>query len=211
MKNWFTELNAINVNDHVKQKHGLTYLSWMWAWIELKKRYPLSYFTVHETEDGMLVWKDPIGGHTKTSVTIVWEEEDGLKEHTVTEYLPVMDLRNNSVPYDNIDSMMVNKTIQRGLTKCIARLGLGAYIFVSEDNPEEDKMVAGLQAEIASLAAKKAKLSDKAKEQVAKLCKDAEREANPDLKDELISGNYMNIDDSAILDKLKKNLTAIRK
>lgn len=55
MKNWFTELNAINVNDHVKQKQGLTYLSWMWAWIELKKRYPLSYFTVHETEDGMLV------------------------------------------------------------------------------------------------------------------------------------------------------------
>ena len=68
MAKWFEELSAVNVNEHIKQKNGLNYLSWMWAWQELKKRYPLSYATVHETEDGMLVWRDPIGGHVKTSV-----------------------------------------------------------------------------------------------------------------------------------------------
>ena len=55
MHNWFAELSAVDVSAHVKQKNGMNYLSWMWAWAELKKRYPLSYSTVHETEDGMLV------------------------------------------------------------------------------------------------------------------------------------------------------------
>ena len=30
--NYFEKLNAINVNDHVEKKNGLTYLSWAWAW-----------------------------------------------------------------------------------------------------------------------------------------------------------------------------------
>ena len=141
MAKWFEELSAVNVNEHIKKKNGLNYLSWMWAWQELKKRYPLSYATVHETEEGMLVWRDPIGCHVKTSITLVWSEKDVenneiLKEHTVTEYLPVMDFKNKAVPYENVDAMMVNKTVQRSLTKCIARLGLGSYIFVDEDLPE---------------------------------------------------------------------------
>jgi len=136
MKNWFKELSSINVNDHVEEKNGLSYLSWMWAWHELKIRYPLSYAKVYETDDGMLVWKDPVGCHVKTSVTIVWEEGEELKEHTVTEYLPCMDFRNKAIAYDNVDAMQVNKTIQRSLTKCIARLGLGGYLYASEDLPE---------------------------------------------------------------------------
>ncbi|MBQ1573238.1 MAG: DUF1071 domain-containing protein, partial [Clostridiales bacterium] len=35
-------------------------------------------------------------------------------------------------------SMDVNKAIQRGLTKAIARHGLGLYIYAGEDLPEED-------------------------------------------------------------------------
>lgn len=136
MVNWYKELSSINVNDHVEEKNGLSYLSWMWAWHELKIRYPLSYATVHETEDGSLVWKDPSGCHVKTSVTIVWEEDGELKEHTATEYLPCMDFRNKAISYDNIDSMQVNKTIQRSLTKCIARLGLGDYLYTKDDLPE---------------------------------------------------------------------------
>ena len=65
MVKWFEELSAVNVNEHIKQKNGLNYLSWMWAWQELKKKFPLSYATVHETEDGMLVWRDPIGWQGK--------------------------------------------------------------------------------------------------------------------------------------------------
>ena len=65
-ESFYDVLSNIDVKDRIKQKNGLNYLSWMWAWHELKKRYPLSYATVHETEDGMLVWKDPNGAHVKT-------------------------------------------------------------------------------------------------------------------------------------------------
>ena len=211
MINWFTELSSIDVTDHVSQKNGLNYLSWMWAWAELKKRYPLSYATVHETEEGMLVWKDPIGGHVKTSVTIVWEDENGLHEHTTTEYLPVMDYKNKAVAYDDIDSMLVNKTIQRSLTKCIARLGLGGYLFAKEDLPEEMTKTTKLKEDIKALVTKKCALSEKAKAKVADLCKEAEKKANPDLEDDLISGNYNNIEDIEVLTTLKKQLMAVRK
>lgn len=212
MKNWFVELSSINVNDHVKQKNGLNYLSWMWAWSELKKRYPLSYATVYETEDGMLVWKDPIGCHVKTSVTIVWEEDDGTtREHTVTEYLPCMDFKNKSYPYENVDSMVVNKTIQRSLTKCIARLGLGGYLFANEDIPEDVAKATALQTEILALMQKKCNLSEAAKEKVGKAAKEAEKEFDPSLEDDMITGNPKNIDDVEILEKLKKKLLAIRK
>lgn len=155
MKNWFNELNAIDVGEHIEKKNGLSYLSWMWAWTELKKRYPLSYSTVHESPEGLLVWRDPIGCHVKTSVTIVWEEEDGLHEHTVTEYLPVMDFKNKAIPLkykdgiieDGPDAMAINKTIQRSLTKCIARLGVGGYVYAGEDMPEESEDVKAAKEE----------------------------------------------------------------
>ena len=46
---------------------------------------------------------------------------------------------------------------------------------------------------------------------VFKLCKEAEKEANPDLDDELITGKISNINDVAILENLKKKLLAVRK
>lgn len=210
MVNWFTELSAVNVNDNVKQKNGLNYLSWMWAWQELKKRYPLSYATVHETPDGMLVWKDPVGCHVKTSVTIVWAEDNEIKEHTVTEYLPCMDFKNKAVPYDSVDSMQVNKTIQRSLTKCIARLGLGSYLYVNEDLPEEDIKIAAKIERVDALAKKKAAISEKAKNKVKELCIEAEKKANPEIDEEAISGNYKNINNVDILDDLLKQLSYIR-
>ena len=147
MKKWFAELSVIDVNEHIEKKNGLSYLSWYWAWSELKKRYPLSYATVHENEGGSLIWPDPIGCHVKTSVTLVWEEEDGKHEHTVTEYLPVMDFKNKSIPMANVTSMDVNKTVQRSLTKCIARLGLGGYVYAGSDLPEEPEEVKQAKAE----------------------------------------------------------------
>ena len=204
MVKWFEELSAVNVNEHIKQKNGLNYLSWMWAWQELKKRYPLSYSTVHETEDGMLVWRDPIGCHVKTSVTLVWSEQDAegneiLKEHTMTEYLPIMDFRNKAVPYENVDAMMVNKTVQRSLTKCIARFGLGSYIFVDEDLPEEEKKkeakkeaerseLEEINTRCFNLAKEKSKIDN---EKVVALCKKYVSNGNPK--------RITNIDDSKSL------------
>jgi len=212
IENWFKELSEINVNDYVREKNGMKYLSWMWAWQKLKERFPLSYSTVHETEDGMLVWRDPIGCHVKTSVTIVWFDDDNIKrEHTVTEYLPCMDFRNNAIPYDKVDAMAVNKTIQRSLTKCIARLGIGGYLYMNEDIPETEGKILELQEVVKGLAKSKSKLSDKAQEEAINLCKTAEKETNPDLDDSYITGKIENINDIDVLEKLRKQLLKIRK
>lgn len=130
----FEQLNRINVNDHTERKNGLTYLSWAWAWGELKKLYPESYYTVYESRDGLIYHTDGRTCWVKTGVTLV----DGEKNLEHIEYLPVMDMRNKSISADNVTSFDVNKAIQRSLTKAVARHGLGLYIYAGEDLPEEE-------------------------------------------------------------------------
>ena len=127
----FKTLNAINVNEHVEQKNGLTYLSWAWAWAKVKELYPDATYTVYENKDGLNYHTDGKTCWVKTGVTI-----NGL-EHV--EMLPVMDYRNSSIPADKVTSFDVNKAIQRSLTKACARHGLGLYIYAGEDLPEEVK------------------------------------------------------------------------
>lgn len=132
-KSVFETLNAINVNDKTEKKGNLTYLSWAWAWGEVKKAYPDATYTIYEREtergpvnyftDGVTCW-------VKTGMTI-----NGL-EHI--EMLPVMDFSNRSVPLAKLTSTDVNKAIQRSLTKAAARHGLGLYIYAGEDLPEEE-------------------------------------------------------------------------
>ena len=127
-KSVFEVLNAIDVNGHTEKKNGLTYLSWAWAWAEIKKRYPGAFYTIYENKDGLLYHTDGRTAWVKTGVTI-----EGL-EHI--EYLPVMDYNNKSIPLERITSFDVNKAIQRSLTKACARHGLGLYIYAGEDLPE---------------------------------------------------------------------------
>lgn len=134
MDNYFADLNAVNVNEHTEKKNGLTYLSWAWAWGELKKRHPLSFYTVYENKDGWNYFTDGKTAWVKTGVTVVLEGETQL-EHI--EYLPIMDTRNRSIPAENVTSFDVNKAIQRSLTKACARHGLGLYIYAGEDLPED--------------------------------------------------------------------------
>jgi hypothetical protein len=131
MDNYFTELNAVNVNDRTETKNGLTYLSWAYAWGELKKRYPDSTYTVYENKDGWNYHTDGKTAWVKTGVTV-----NGI-EHI--EMLPVMDFRNNSIPLDKVTSYDVNKAIQRSLTKAVARHGLGLYIYAGEDLPDGEE------------------------------------------------------------------------
>lgn len=132
--NAFKTLNSINVNDHTERKNGLTYLAWAWAWGELKKLYPESFYTVYENKDGLFYHTDGATCWVKTGVTLV----DGDKQLEHIEYLPVMDMRNRSIPAGNVTSFDVNKAIQRSLTKAVARHGLGLYIYAGEDLPEDE-------------------------------------------------------------------------
>ena len=129
----FETLNQVDVSGHTEKKGNLTYLSWAWAWGELKKRYPMSYYTVYEAANGCLYHTDGKTCWVKTGVTLV----DGETQLEHIEYLPVMDARNKSIPIDQVDSFAVNKTVQRSLTKAIARHGLGLYIYAGEDLPED--------------------------------------------------------------------------
>lgn len=130
MASTFEKLNAINVNEKTEQKNGLTYLSWAWAWAEVKKVDPKATYTIYENINGWNYHTDGRTAWVKTGVTV-----DGI-EHV--EYLPVMDFRNKSIPVDNLTSFDVNKAIQRSLTKACARHGLGLYIYAGEDLPEAD-------------------------------------------------------------------------
>lgn len=133
-KSVFEVLNAINVNEHTEKKNNLTYLSWAWAWAEVKKHYPDAFYTIYENRDGLNYHTDGRTCWVKTGVTI-----NGL-EHI--EYLPVMDFRNASISYDKVTSFDVNKAIQRSLTKAVARHGLGLYIYAGEDLPEDERTAA---------------------------------------------------------------------
>jgi len=131
-KSLFEQLYAIDVNEKTEKKNGLTYLSWSFAWAEIKKAVPDATYTVYEREtdfgsvnyftDGKTCW-------VKTGLTL-----NGL-EHI--EMLPVMDFKNQSIPLNAITSTAVNKAIQRSLTKAAARHGLGLYIYAGEDLPED--------------------------------------------------------------------------
>lgn len=130
-KSVFSTLNAVNCNEHTEKKNNLTYLSWAWAWAEVKKLYPNASYTIYENEQQWNYFTDGKTCWVKTGVTI-----EGL-EHI--EYLPVMDFRNKSIAADKVTSFDVNTAIQRSLTKACARHGLGLYIYAGEDLPEDEQ------------------------------------------------------------------------
>ena len=133
----FEKLSSINVNSKVDKKSNLTYLSWAWAWSEVKKACPDATYKMGETE-----YDEAIGFMCHSTVTIAGE--------TLEMWLPVMDSSNKSmkkvaysyttrygekqvVPATTFD---INKTLMRCLVKNLAMFGLGIYIYAGEDLPE---------------------------------------------------------------------------
>jgi hypothetical protein len=127
-KSVFQTLFDVNVNEHVERKNNLAYLSWAFAWAEVKKRFPNANYRIYENANGWNYFTDGRTCWVKTGVTI--EEIEHI------EYLPVMDYKNKSISAEQVTSFDVNKAIQRSLTKALARHGLGLYIYAGEDLPE---------------------------------------------------------------------------
>jgi hypothetical protein len=127
----FSKLFTINVNDKTEKRGAHTYLSWAWAWAEAKKVFPSMNRHVYEDINGHNFFNDGRTCWVKVGVTI-----DGL-EHI--DYLPVMDFKNASVPFEKITSFDVNKAIQRSTTKALALHGLGLYIYSKEDLPDGEE------------------------------------------------------------------------
>lgn len=145
-KNTFDILNAVNVNEHTETKDTgkvkLTYLSWAWAWSEVKKRFPDASYEIIKFNGLPYVYDEKTGFMVYTTVTI-----DGI---THEMWLPVMDGNNramlahayevktkyNSFTVQPATMFDVNKAIMRCLTKNLAMFGLGLYIYAGEDLPE---------------------------------------------------------------------------
>ena len=144
-KSVFETLFEINVNDHIEKKKDLTYLSWPYAWAEVKKKYPNATYKIHLFGEKQLpyVFDESVGYMVFTDVTI--------NDLTHTMWLPVMDSANKTmksacytyntkfkkdIPVEAATMFDVNKTIMRCLVKNLAMFGLGLYIYSGEDLPE---------------------------------------------------------------------------
>lgn len=152
--NVFETLNGINVNGHTEVlKVGdkkFTYLSWTWAWAELKKAYPDATYNIHKFGENRLPYVyDPNTGYMVfTDVTI--------NGQTYEMFMPVLDGANKAMkdkPYTyevkfkntkiektvNAATMFdINKAIMRCLVKNLAMFGLGLYIYAGDDLPEPE-------------------------------------------------------------------------
>lgn len=133
IKNVFETLNAIDVNGKTEKKGNLTYLSWAWAWAEVKKHYPDATYEIKKFGESQKPYLEDehTGYMVFTEMTI-----NGL---THEMWLPVMDFKNKAMPIGQATMFDVNKTIMRCLTKNIAMFGLGLYIYAGEDLPEQAK------------------------------------------------------------------------
>lgn len=155
----FEKLSAINVNTKVEKKKNLTYLSWAWAWSEVKKVCPDATYQMGETE-----YDETLGFMCHSSVTI-----DG---ETLSMWLPVMDGANKAMKKEGYsyttrygDKQVasatmfdINKTMMRCLVKNLAMFGMGIYIYAGEDLPESNEAVVQAQdkAKATSVQNKKA-------------------------------------------------------
>ena len=124
----FEEVYAINVNDKTEKKGNLTYLSWSWAWAEFKKVYPDASYKIKEFDGNFCTGNEKMGYMVQTEVT--------AGEQTYEMWLPVMDMRNNTILQPKMTE--INKAIMRCLTKNLAMFGLGLYIYAGEDLPETE-------------------------------------------------------------------------
>lgn len=147
-QNVFDRLFAVDVSDYIEKKDGgqgkkLSYLSWTYAWVNVKKRYPSASYEICKFGENQLPYVyDPKTGYMVfTKVTI---------EGTTHEmWLPVMDSHNEAmldrereVKYKNYSIKVapatmfeINKTIMRCLVKNLAMFGLGLGIYAGEDLP----------------------------------------------------------------------------
>ena len=154
----FNKLFAINCNDKTEKKSNgsteLTYLSWCYAWSEVKKLYPNARYDILKFGENKL----PYVFDEKTGYMVFTRVEIEDIEHEM--WLPVMDSSNKAMKdkpykytvkkfnaktkqYELVEKEVqpatmfdINKTIMRCLTKNLAMFGLGLYIYAGEDLPE---------------------------------------------------------------------------
>lgn len=113
---WDT-LSTIDVTPGIEKKNGLDYLSWSFAWSQVKKYFPdiITHFSERDFPDGTM--------EVTCRITIRQGEETATHEM----WLPVINYANR--PIKNPDAFAVNTSKQRCLVKCFCLFGLGIGVY----------------------------------------------------------------------------------
>ena len=133
--NYFAQLNAINVSEHIEKKGGFSYLSWPFAVAQLRLADPHATWEVRRFA-GLPYLSTDTGVFVEVAVTV-----QGV---TLSQIHPVLDSRNR--PIGAPTAFDINTSIQRCLVKAIALHGLGLYIYAGEDLPMDSGEAEGREA-----------------------------------------------------------------
>ena len=225
----FNKLFAINCNDKTEKKNNgsteLTYLSWCYAWSEVKKLYPNARYEILKFGENKL----PYVFDEKTGYMVFTRVEIEDIEHEM--WLPVMDSANKAMKdkpykytvkkfnaktkqYEYIEKEVqpatmfdINKTIMRCLTKNLAMFGLGLYIYAGEDLPENVD-----NEEPKNSAKTSAKTSAKSTKDYKQALLDKLKELNIDVntyaKENKLSSKTTQEEAKGLLEKLVKGVVA---
>lgn len=166
-KTVFETLSEIDLSKMIKELQGSRYVPWADALNEAKKEYPGLKFGVFNNSEGLPYFSSSLGIFVK-----VWVEIEGEKQEL---FMPVLNsahkaLKEERYSYfvneysqgkrtgkmiekfvDPATSFDVNTSIMRGLTKCLAVMGLGLYVYRDEVMPEEKTITSSQIQQITNL------------------------------------------------------------
>lgn len=187
----FNKLFSINCNEKIEKKSNgsveLNYLSWTYAWAEVKKIFPNANYEILKFGENKL----PYVYDEKTGYMVFTRVEIEDIEHEM--WLPVMDSANKAMkdkPYtykvkkynyqtkeyqyvektvESATMFDINKTIMRCLTKNLAMFGLGLYIYSGEDLPENVENNEQKEKQVKQNENKQIMITDQQKEIIKKM------------------------------------------
>lgn len=123
-QNYFAQLSAVNVSEHVEKKGQFNYLSWPYAVAQLRMFDETATWEVKRFE-GLPYLTTDYGTFVEVAVTV--------KNITLSQLHPVLDGKNRPILVPS--SFDINTSIMRALVKGIALHGLGLSLYASEDLP----------------------------------------------------------------------------
>lgn len=122
--NYFSQLAAINVSEHVEKKGQFNYLSWPYA-VQQLRLFDDTATWVIQRFNGLPYLSTDCGTFVEVAVTV--------RNVTLSQIHPVLDSRNKPIPVPS--AFDINTSIQRCLVKAIALHGLGLNVYAGEDLP----------------------------------------------------------------------------
>ena len=151
----------MDVADNTEEKNGLAYLSWSYAWAEVKRKDPEANYIVKrfgennlpyvfDPNTGYMVFTEmTIGGTTHEMwMTVMDSNNKAMKDHSYTYEVKRKDTKVVKT-VEAADMFDINKAIMRCLVKNIAMFGLGLSLYQGEKKkmPPRSKPINAPQSE----------------------------------------------------------------